>query len=235
MSMHKIIDEVFQDTITQFNACEGMQRFWRGEVSKRHYACYMREVFHHARENPQIQATATAFFRGSQRDMVKPFLKHAVSEIGHDQLALNDARSAGLDVTSVPTEMPLPATTALVAFAYFQIYNHNPVGYLGYLYYLEHMPTAFGAEYIRQLAQMGLGPETMTFLADHASIDVGHNAMMREYIDHLVKDQQALDAVCYAVRVTGYLYGAMVTEAFADADAPSARGANPEEVRHAAM
>ena len=232
--MHNVLDACFQETIARFNDCDGMRRFWRGELERLHYAHLMREVFHHSRENPQIQAAATAYFRGAQRDAVKPFLRHATSEIGHDQLALNDARSIGLDVSDAAEQFPLPATSALVAFAYYQIYHRDVVGYLGYLYFLEFMPTGFGAEYMQRLAEMDVPPEAMTFLQDHSTIDVGHNKLMNGYISQLVTTEEALQAVCYAMRVTGHLYSGMVTEAFKDADQYLAGLSEPREVAHAA-
>lgn len=220
----------FDTVIADFNQCDGMQRMWRCELSTAHYAALMREVFHHTRENPQLQALATVHFRGEQRTMVKPFLRHAISEVGHDQLALNDVESLGFDTSKMPLEQPLPATTALLAFPFYQIYNLNAVGYLGYLYFLESMPTSFGAEYMTTLASMGVGPESMSFLQDHTTIDVGHTQAMQGYIDALVKGPQELDAAIYAMRVTGELYGRMVTAAFASADSAIAFGTNPQEV-----
>ena len=234
MSMHDRLNHCFTEVITRFNGCEGMQRFWRGELDRMHYAHLMREVFHHARENPQIQAAATAYFRGTQRESVRGFLRHAVSEIGHDQLALADAQAAGLDVSQAPEQFALPATTALVAFAYYQIYHHDVVGYLGYLYFLEFMPTGFGAEYMQRLGDMGIGPQAMTFLQDHATIDVGHNKLMNGYIEALVTDEQKLQTVMYAMRVTGHLYSGMVTEAFLDADRYLAGRNELPEVTYAA-
>lgn len=220
----------FETVIADFNACEGMQRLWKGELTAKHYATLMREVFHHTRENPQLQALATVHFRGAQRTMVKPFLRHAISEVGHDQLALNDVASLGFDVSNTPQEQPLPATTALLAFPFYQIYNLNAVGYLGYLYFLEAMPTSFGAEYMTTLAGMGVGPEAMSFLQDHTTIDVGHIKAMEGYIDALITTPSDLGAAIYAMRVTGELYSHMVTAAFASADHSVRFGTNHREV-----
>ncbi|MEM1434135.1 MAG: iron-containing redox enzyme family protein [Pseudomonadota bacterium] len=213
-----VLDETFSNAIDLFNSCAGMQRFWGGELNAAHYASLMREIYFHTRENPQIQALATVYFRGHQRTMVKPFLRHAISEVGHDQLALKDMQALGYDVTAIPAEQPLPATTAITAFPFYQITNLNPVGYLGYLYFLEAMPTTFGAEYMRTLDAMGVSREAMNFLHDHSTIDVGHTRLMQGYIEELIQNEADLEAACYAMRVTGELYGRMLTDAFAAAD-----------------
>ena len=228
MSMHKHIHQHFQAAVDRFNTCEGMSRFWRGELTREHYAVLMREVFHHTRENPQIQASATAFFRGRQRNMVKPFLRHAIAEVGHDEMALADAKAAGYDTRFERESVGLPATTALVAFAYYQIFNLNPVGYLGYLYFLEYMPTSFGERYLARLTDMGVTPDAMTFLQHHTVVDVAHNRFMEEYVEELVTSADDAKAVTYAIDVTASLYSAMVTDAFSDADPQSERRRSTE-------
>lgn len=228
---HEVLQATFDRAIDEFNNCEGMRRLWSDELNQSHYAGLMREIFHHSRENPQLQALATVFFRGQQRGMVKPFLRHAISEVGHDQLALSDAAAVGMDVTLVPKQRPLPATTALIAFPFYQINNQNALGYLGYLYFLESMPTSFGALYQDAFNRMGITEEAMTFLCDHTTIDVGHTQAMQGYISALVKTPADLAEAQYAMRVTGELYGNMLTAAFASADAQQEHfGLNTNEV-----
>ncbi len=78
-----------------------MRRFREGDLTKAHYAALLREVYFYTRENPQLQAGATLYFQGQQREMVKDFLRHATSEIGHDQLALNDMAAMGFDNSGI--------------------------------------------------------------------------------------------------------------------------------------
>ena len=203
--------DAFDDVINTFNNCAGMQRFRAGELGLAHYAALMRETYYYTRENPQIQAAATAFFRGAQRDTVRDFLRHATSEIGHDQLALNDVEAVGFSTEGVPLAHPLPSTIALTAWAYYQIYAVNPVGYLGYLYFLEFMPVRCGQDYIAGLLKMGVPAEATSFLVDHAKVDIGHTQAMTDYVANLVQSERDLDAVIYSMRVTGELYGHFAT------------------------
>ena len=231
LNANEQLAEVFDEVIEKFNNCEGMLRFKNGELGKAHYAALMRETYFYTRENPQIQAAATAFFRGGQRNVVKDFLRHATSEIGHDQLALNDMAAVGFDSSGVAETRPLPSTIALTAFAYYQIYGMNPVGYLGYLYFLEFMPVRCGADYIAGLTQMQVPLEATTFLQDHSVIDVGHTQAMTSYVDNLIHDQHDLDAVIYGLRVTGELYCHFATGAFQSAERDSSYGADLAERR----
>jgi pyrroloquinoline quinone (PQQ) biosynthesis protein C len=201
-----------------------------GRMTVEEYRSILRQIFHHTRENPQLQALATVYFRGRQRDLVRSFYAHAASEIGHDQLALNDFVTLGGDGSMVPYENPLPATTALLAYGFYQIYNLNPIGYLGYLLFLEFTPTQAGGAMMQQLARNGVPPNAMTFLKDHTEIDVGHNRLMEKYIGGLVKSERDLDCIDYAMKTTGHLYAGMLAQAMDDARQNVDRGWNWEEL-----
>lgn len=195
----------------------------------RHYAAFMRQVFHQTRENPQLQALATVRMRGYQRECVAPFLRHATSEVGHDQLALNDFAACGFDPTEVPYENPHPATSALLGFAYHQIYNLNPVGYLGYLFFLEFLPTSQGGQLIELCKAIGVPGNAFTFLEDHVKVDVGHNRAMKSYCEQLLCTEADIAAAVYAVRATGYLYEKMLDGAIEAEDAGVHYGRSWEE------
>ena len=214
------VHDTFAAAADRFSASRGVQRLLTREITREHYASLLRQIFHHARENPQIQALAAVAFRGAQRELVKPFLRHAVSEIGHDQLALDDVGALGLDNTSARFERPLPETSGLVAYAFHLIKYRNPVGYLGYLYFLEFLPTQMGGEYRKALNDIGVPDEAMTFLHDHMTVDVGHNKLMETYLVELVKTEEELEHVLYAIEATGTLYARMVEAAFEAADNP---------------
>lgn len=194
------------------------QKIAKGEVTVEHYKAVMRQVFHHARENPQIQALATVYFKGKQRELVKGFYRHAISEIGHDQLALNDIKSLGVDVSEIPFERPLPATTALISYAFYQIQHLNPIGYLGYLFHLEFMPTRSGKAYMELFKKIGVPSEAMTFIQDHSTIDIGHNKLMEDYVEKLIQTEDDMESVIYAIKTTAKLYANMIDEAFAQVD-----------------
>jgi hypothetical protein len=208
----------FDIALAAFQASPGMKRLLDGQLGVEHYKSYLRQVFHHTRENPQIQACATVYFRGAQRGMIRKFYAHASSEIGHDQLALNDLKALGEDVSAIPLETPLPSTTALISFPYYQIQHLNAVGYLGYLFFLEFTPTSQGAGYMEVLRSAGVPDAALTFLRDHSTIDVGHNRLMESYAAELIQSEADLESVLYALDVTSKLYGRMFADACDQAD-----------------
>jgi pyrroloquinoline quinone (PQQ) biosynthesis protein C len=222
--------ERFEPVLANFHRSSAISALREGAMTPAEYRSILRQIFHHTRENPQLQALATVYFRGRQRDMIRSFYAHAASEIGHDQLALNDFVTLGGDATDVPYENPLPATTALLAYGFYQIYNLNPLGYLGYLYFLEFMPTATGEGLMNSLSKIGVPRNAMSFLRDHTEIDVGHNKMMQKYVSGLVRSDADLDCVAYAMKSTGYLYSEMLAQAREDAQTNSEKGWNWEEL-----
>jgi len=189
-----------------------------GKLTGAHYKSLLIEIFHYAREDPQLQALATVYFRGIDRECVKMFFKHAASEIGHEAMALQDLKTLGVDVSQIPISNPLPATTALTAYPFYQIQYRSSIGYLGYLYFLEHMPTHQGSFYADALLSAGINRDALTFLGEHMSVDVAHNKLMELYIEKLVRTRIDVDEVIYAMRVTGRLYAEMIWAAFTRAD-----------------
>jgi pyrroloquinoline quinone (PQQ) biosynthesis protein C len=227
---------IFDELTAEFRAIQacflnspGLRRVQEGGIGVTHYAAYLMQVFHHTRENPQIQALATVYFRGHRRAAIKRFFCHASSEIGHEQLALDDLKALGMSVEALPFQNPLPQTTALISFPFYQIHNLNPVGYLGYLYFLEFLPTGSGSALMNALARAGVPRGAMRFLHDHSTIDVAHNRMMETYANVLITGECELRSAIYAMRVTGALYADMVEAALANADRPMDYGLSPEE------
>ncbi|HMV65493.1 MAG TPA: iron-containing redox enzyme family protein [Myxococcota bacterium] len=227
------VHAAFEEAAGRFARAPGVRRLLDGEITVAHYGALLRQIFHHARENPQLQVLASVFFRGEQRSVVRPFFKHATSEIGHDQLALDDLARLGADVSGVRAERPLPETSALLGLAFYEIQHRNPVGYLGYLYFLEYLPTSAGAAYRDALLRIGVPADAMTFLHDHMTVDVGHNRLMEVYLDGLVTSEEDLDAVVYMIGATGVMYARMVEAAFAWADDPREPAPAREELRRA--
>jgi pyrroloquinoline quinone (PQQ) biosynthesis protein C len=233
MDTVSILKDEFSSVIEDFNASPAVRRVLEGRLSIAHYQSILREIYHYAKEDPQIQALAAVHFRGKDRQFVKMFFKHATMEIGHDRMALDDLAALGVDVSSIPASNPLPATVALISFPFYQISYLNPVGYLGYLYFLEFMPTQEGQTYGAALARLGVPEKAMSFLKEHVSVDVGHNKLMEQYLRGLVHDEADLEAVVYAMKVTAQLYSEMLAGAIRQAEDPRDYGIAAHEARRA--
>ena len=213
------IHSAFEAVLADFLKCNAITKLSRGELTVDHYKSILREIYYYSREDPQIQAVATAYFRGADREFVKPFLRHAVAEVGHDEMALADLAVLGEDVTNIPNHMPLPETLALTAFPYYQIQYLNPVGYLGYLYFLEFLPTSSGGMLAEGLLAAGVPQQALSFLAEHTTVDVSHNALMQKYLANLVRNEADETAVIYAMQSTAVYYAGMLDAAVRTVDA----------------
>ena len=155
-------------------------------------------------------------------------------------MALNDYKALGGDAAPVPYENPLPATLALLGYGFYEVYNRNPLGYLGYLFFLEFTPTSTGNGVMEALKVAGVPDRAMTFLKDHTLIDVSHNRLMEGYVADLVRRDWQAETVMAAIRATGKLYANMLDEAVAfsndpydigwDWDELQADGMDPEQL-----
>jgi len=220
----------FEPVLGKFLSSPPMAHLAGGQLTIDEYRSILKQVYYYVRENPQLQALATVYFRGRQRDLVKNFYQHATSEIGHEQLALNDLVTLGGDASDIPYKNPLPATTALTAYAFYQIYNLNPLGYLGYLFFLEFVPTQAGPVLTDHFHKIGVKDNALTFLRDHIEIDQGHNRLMERYAESLLREDADLDCVEYAMLTTSHLYEQMLTSAIRDAHENLDTGWNWEEL-----
>src|SRR6185436_1375902 len=93
----ELIQHAFAEALKEFTRSEAMDSVLSGAFGKIHYASVLKEIFHYVKEDPQLQALAAVYFRGSDRTMVKAFFQHAISEIGHEQMALADLKALGED------------------------------------------------------------------------------------------------------------------------------------------
>lgn len=211
----------FAETMQWFLTTPAMRTVIEGRLTLNHYKSVLREIYHYTKEDPQIQAYASVYFRGADREMVKPFLRHAISEIGHEMLALNDLKMLGGDVTGIERSNPLPATIAFTAYGFYNITFGNPVAYLGYLYFLEYLPTQYGQVFGKALMDAGVPVEAMTFLQDHQTVDAGHNQAMVRYLQALIQNRKDLEDTIYSMRVTASLYANLYQEALARVSKPS--------------
>lgn len=79
MNAEQVLGREFEKTIRRFNAGPAISLLKEGRATIGHYKSVLREIYHYAKEDPQLQALATVYFRGEDRATVKMFLKHATS------------------------------------------------------------------------------------------------------------------------------------------------------------
>ena len=225
--LKRVFDE---DVLTSFNQSPAMIHVAKGNVTPLEYGSFLKQIYYVVRENPQLQALSTSYLRGEQREVIRRFYQHATSEIDHDQLCLNDIETLGQDAALIPFQNPLPESIAMTSFAHYQICFQNPVSYLGYLFFLEFLPTQAGGALTAALSGAGIPASAMTFIRDHIEIDQAHNRMMVQYADLLLKDRADFDAAVYVMKTIGHFYAEMLGAAIKDAHEPKDTGWNWREI-----
>ncbi len=214
MDIIEKIKAVWIPALSNINKSNWFTRLSEGNLEIEHYSSFLRETYYNAGQNPQIQAFSTVFFPQADRLIMKKYYQHAIAEIGHDVLALNDLKALGVqssDVTSIPA---LPETTALIAYGYYTVQFQTPLHYLGYLFHLEFMPTTSGETYIQNLKGLGIPDQALSFLIEHSEVDIQHNKMMKRYLDHFVQNEDDLRVVVQSALVTAKLHANMIFASF---------------------
>lgn len=209
---------VWRPAVAAMNKSVWFSRLLNGELDVRHYKGFLLETYHHAGLNPQIQAFATLYFKTNHRNLFERFYKHAISEIGHDMLAMNDLKALGEDVAKLQLGRPQPETIAFNAYVIHQIQFNNPLCYLGYLFHLEFLPTQNGPGYAAAIGGMGVPPEALSFLQEHSTIDIGHNKLMETYIRDLVRSEEDFNLVINAALDSCRLHQLMLEAAMANGE-----------------
>jgi hypothetical protein len=211
--MFERIKKEWREIFSKSLESNSYQKVLKGTITKIEYAEILKQFYFYTATNPQVQALVAVYFKGQQRGQVKGFFRHAISEIGHDQMALNDIQAMGLDIDFVGKEYPLSQTQALIAHPFYLAQFGNPVAYLGYLFHLEFTPTTIGKDAMEGLLKAGIPIEALSFLHEHATVDEIHNKFMEDYVANLVCTEKDFQDVIVSMRDTAYYHTKMMDDA----------------------
>jgi len=196
----------------------GLSRLAHGEFSEPHYASLLRELYFYVRENAPIQASFTIHLRGEDKKIIAPMLRHAYSESNEDDLILHDLRALGYNTENIGSKRPLPATTSLIAYTYYQAHFGKPIGYLGALFHKEFNFQSTSKDYLQQLAKIGIPEEATSFIEDHSHVDIAHQKLLEKYIEVMARTEDDIQEIKYAISVSVQRWSEMLTAAFAQGD-----------------
>lgn len=162
---------------------------------------YLLESYHYVKHNAQHQAMVVWRTDVRERTYMKKMLRHAIEEVDHDQLALNDLVKLGVDRQAAERSVPLAQTAALTGYLYYEVTRGNPVGRLGYSLWAEganHLIHEVVTE-IKKKLQI-TDDRDLTFFVAHAALDERHHAEASESIDRFVvtpEDREAVRTVAF--------------------------------------
>jgi pyrroloquinoline quinone (PQQ) biosynthesis protein C len=212
------LDRTMED---EWNAIIAESKFFRtlmeGLDDRRLLGIYLCEVYNTVKHSAITQALVvqrlTSPSPGSIRYM-RYCLKHALEEVGHEQMALHDLRSLGVDVTNETMPPPTLATEAFTGYSYRLATTGNPVQRLGYTYWAESCYELFTPIAMAIVQNMKLEAKNLTFFVQHGEIDRGHAEEVRRIIAEVAQTDADRAAVTQALRGTIRLQGAMLEEVY---------------------
>lgn len=144
-----------------------------GTMSRELYAALLRETWHFVRHTPGHLRLAAA--RLGDDAMKAIFLHHAEEETGHDMWALADLEELGVDPEEVRQSVPLPHTTALVAYQHYTVTRLHPKALLGLEYAMEGLTAQAGGSAVERLkTSLSLPDRALRFFSGHAELDCTH-------------------------------------------------------------
>lgn len=213
-SIFELAESIWLDEMNSQSGRYWQKRLAAGDLGLSHYKGFLIETYHNAGLNPQLQAYASLYIRGRPRDTFKKFFQHAISEIGHDLLALADLEIVGVPSEEVLASRPLPETSAFFANAVYNIQRRGAVSYLAYLFHLEYTPTKNGPQIMALLSSKGVPASAMTFLEEHSTVDFNHLKLMKGYMDNIVTNDEEKIVFSECLHDTIVLHHRMLEAAF---------------------
>lgn len=189
-------------------------RYWKHSLEQpiaiELYQQVMLQIYHYTRFNSINQAACAFSADPGQTTLLRFVYKHALEELGHENMVLRDLESIGALPQSLPA--PLPPTQVLIAYLNDVAIRQGPIARLGYSYWAEDV-----YEHIQPLlnkfrVDLGLKDEQMTFFVAHSAIDEKHSEEVRLAIQRAVKKEKERAQIKEVTRVTLYLTGQLLEE-----------------------
>ncbi|CAM3863013.1 iron-containing redox enzyme family protein [Vibrio aquimaris] len=175
------------------------------------YVLAMVQVYHYTKYNSLNQASAVFPESYKNIGLIHFALKHAMEELGHENMAAHDLKSLGIneDVLKSP---PLPATAALSGYLDSVAMKLGVAARLGYSFWAED-----SYEHLQPLlevckSRLGLRDDQMTFFIAHAEIDAQHAKEVEMAITKWVTSDIDRENIKQVARVTLNLTGKILED-----------------------
>ena len=134
------------------------------------YALWLCQVAHLTRHTSAHQALVGTRVAEIDHRYARFCFEHALEEVGHENMALNDLRKMGFDAPSIESlPAPLPETERLTAFLYYLAERGHPASRLGFSYWAEKCYPFLQSMVSGVKADLGLADTQMTFFVSHSA------------------------------------------------------------------
>jgi pyrroloquinoline quinone (PQQ) biosynthesis protein C len=162
---------------------------------------YLIESYHYVKHNAQHQAMVVWRTDVRNRMYMKKMLRHAIEEVDHDQLALNDLEAMGMNREQVERSVPLPQTAGFTGYLYHEVTRGNPLARLGYSLWAEGANVLVHEVVGAIKSKFGISRDhDLSFFVAHAALDERHHEQAMEAIDRFVltaEDREAVRTIAF--------------------------------------
>jgi pyrroloquinoline quinone (PQQ) biosynthesis protein C len=190
--------------------------FWRRVLSKpvtpTFYRMLMEQIYHYTKHNSINQATAAFRTDPTNRKLLRFVYKHALEELGHENMIVHDLTMAGWFDPELLVSRPLPPTQALIAYLYQVAIESGAIARLGYSYWAESCYGHIDVILKKIASDLELTDKQMTFFVAHSDIDAKHSEEVAEAIRHSALVEADQRAMIDVARTTLYLTGQILEQ-----------------------
>ena len=176
------------------------------EFTRELYIKGMIQIFHYAKYNAINQAVATFPEDHRKVGLLRFALKHALEEVGHENMVVSDLKAMGID-ESVFEAKPMPATDALSGYLDSVALRGGVIPRLGYSFWSEDSYEQMAPLLNACKDILGLADNQLTFFIAHAEIDIKHAEDVHRAIDRWVISDEEKESVIQVAKTTLFLTG----------------------------
>ncbi|MCL1126874.1 iron-containing redox enzyme family protein [Shewanella surugensis] len=170
------------------------------------YIDAMVQVFHYTKNNAINQAAATFPEDHKKVGLLRFAMRHALEELGHENMVVRDLGSMGVDLSVFDTP-PLPATEALNGYLHSVAIRGGVIPRLGYSFWAEDSYEHLGGLLDACRNVLKLTDKQLSFFVAHAVIDIKHAQDVNDAIEEwVVTDKEKRDVIQVA-KTTLFLTG----------------------------
>jgi hypothetical protein len=139
----------------------------------------------------------------------------SVPALGCDQGGsfLEDLRALGINSLDRVSLTPLPQTTALAAYAHYQLVERATVGLVGYLWFFERMPRLFYPLWAESSRRGNVPEKALKALTAGAFSDPVRDQHVARCCRHIVRRPRDLGLATQTLHDTAELFGTMIDAA----------------------
>jgi hypothetical protein len=197
-------------------------KFWKHVTSdgfdKDLYSSLMAQVYYYSKHNAVNQAISATSFRSAPSNKLLKFVcKHALEEIGHENMIIKDLQSIDIDTAFLQENgQCLPPTQALIGYLYHTAMNLGAFPRLGYSFWAESVYDDIAPILESMRKSLRLNDKNMTFFVAHSNIDEHHFEEVKTAISSYKFSSEEELQILEVAEVTLYLTGQIMESVITD-------------------